>query len=697
MDLNKLNDKQKEAVLYTDGPLLILAGAGSGKTRVLTYKVAYLIEEKKVKPSNILAITFTNKAANEMKARIIGLIGDIAQAIQISTFHSFGVRIIRENSTLLGYQPNFTIFDADDSLSIIKKILSELNLDPEYYNPHHIKNRISGAKNELLGPEEYEQYANTEFEKTVVKIYKKYNDKLFKSNSVDFDDLLLLPIKLFKEHPQVLAHYQEKYKYVLIDEYQDTNHAQYILTKMISAKYKNICVVGDADQTIFGFRGSNYRNILNFESDYQNAKVILLEENYRSTKTILEAANNVIRNNKMRKEKNLWCQNETGLKIKYYRAFDEKDEADYIVSEIKRKIDEANVSFEEIVVLYRTHAQSRTIEEALLRANLPFKVVGSFHFYERKEIKDLMAYLRLIYNEKDNASLLRAINVPKRGIGDVTVAKLQTLAEQNNKSIYEVIESGKELKFKELIEEFKALADKVSLTDLVEAILVKTGMRQELINDKTLESDIRLENLEEFKSITMHFETTMGIVSLADFLTELSLVSDVSEHKDEREKISLMTIHSVKGLEFDTVFIIGLEEGIFPHINSLMDSNELEEERRLCYVAITRAKKELHFINARRRLLYGRIQINPPSRFIEEVGSECLDIKEELVEREVLDQKDYMYDVEMLYNKDDHVIHNVYGEGIVVDVDDHILSIAFNYPHGVKKIMKNHRSIRKIE
>ncbi len=695
MNLDKLNDKQKEAVLYTNGPLLVLAGAGSGKTRVLTYKVAYLVEEEKIDPYHILAITFTNKAANEMKERIYALVGEKALNIQISTFHSFGLKIIRENYKLLGFQSNLIIIDAEDSITIIKRILKEMNLDPKFYNPYHIKNRISGAKNELLDPSEYEKYANTEFEKIIIQIYKKYEDILFKNNSVDFDDLLILPIKLFRQHPDVLKKYQERFQYILIDEYQDTNEAQYILSKMISAKYKNIYVVGDNDQMVYSFRGANYKNILNFESDYKNAKVILLEENYRSTKIILDAANNVIKNNKLRKEKNLWCTNEEGVKIKYYRAYDEKDEARYVLNEIKKKLDN-NIPYDDIAVVYRTNAQSRVLEEQLLEAHIPFKVVGSYDFYNRKEIKDLIAYLRLVYNPHDDLSLMRVINVPKKGIGQATIDKLNKKAQTNNSSIFDIIESGKELVFKKMIEQLQQENKIMTLTDLVDKILDITGIKSELEHEHTIEADIRLENLEEFKSITKSFEINQGNVSLEDFLIQITLVSDLSEHKNESDKITLMTMHAVKGLEFDTVFIVGMEEGLFPHINSMLNSNDLEEERRLCYVAITRAKKELHFVNAKRRMLYGKDQINPPSRFIDEVGCDFLDTKEQLTDEPIINKEDNLYDTEMVYNDGDRVIHDEFGEGIVIDVADSIITIAFKHPYGIKKMMKNHKSIKKI-
>ena len=696
IDLTNLNDKQKEAVLTTDGPLLILAGAGSGKTKVLTTRIAYLIEEDNVSPFNILAITFTNKAAKEMQERLINLIGEVARNIQVSTFHSFGLKILRENYGKLGYDRNFVIMDSDDSLTVIKRILKELDLDPKQYNPTAIKNKISGCKNELMTPKQYEVYATTEFEKIVLKVYEKYEDKLKTNNSVDFDDLLILPIKLFREYDDVLDRYQERFKYVLIDEYQDTNEAQYVLTKLMSAKYRNICVVGDENQSIYSFRGANYRNILNFEKDYKETKTIKLEQNYRSTQNILNAANQVIQNNQNRKDKNLWSDKGEGSKIIYYRAHDEKEEAHYVAHTIKKLID-AGKDPDEIAILYRTNAQSRTIEEEMLKENIPYRVVGSFYFYARKEIKDLMAYLRLIHNEKDDISLQRVINVPKRGIGLKTISNLATLASIEGKSMYEVISSGKELEFKKTIEDLKKVAENITLTELVDKVLDATGYRHELISEKTLEADIRLENLEEFKSITKAFEERDGVISLEDFLFEVSLVSDREEYKDAKDKVSLMTVHSVKGLEYNDVFVVGLEEGIFPHMNSLMDNLELEEERRLAYVAITRAKERLYLVNARRRMLYGKDQINPPSRFIGEIDKELIETNQQEIQQEtkiVKEEKFHQNDVS--WNVGDYAYHDVFGAGRIVEVTNTLISIAFKSPYGIKKLMKNHKSIKKV-
>ncbi len=693
MNLDLLNEWQLEAVKTTNGPLLILAGAGSGKTRVLTYRVAYLINEENIDPYNVLAITFTNKAAKEMKDRIIGILGFKALGIQISTFHSLGVLIIKDNYEKAGYKNNFTILDSDDSLTLIKKILKELNLDPKMYNPKAIRNQISGTKNQLLTSKEYEKYAMTDFEKVVFKVYQKYEDKLLVNNSLDFDDLLMLPIKIFRKYPEVLKHYQERFKYILIDEYQDTNEAQYTFVKMLSAKYRNICVVGDNDQSIYSFRGANYHNILNFEKDYPNCKVIMLEKNYRSTKTILNAANDVIKNNKERKEKNLWTDNELGNKIKYHRALDEKDEAFYVLQEIKKLIDQG-IKLNDIAVLYRTNAQSRNIEEALLRESIPYRVIGSFYFYNRKEIKDLISYLKVIYNSNDDISLLRIINVPKRGIGDKTIQNLTEKANSLNTSLFEAIDSGKELLFKQTINELKEISEKSSLTELIDQILNKSGIKNELENEKSIEADIRLENLEEFKTITRNYEENKGIASLDEFLNEISLVSDVEEYRNRDDVITLMTIHSAKGLEFNNVFLIGMEEGIFPHQAAFFDNNELEEERRLCYVAITRAKEKLYIVNAKRRTLYGIDSVNPPSRFISEINKELLEPDE--VKEEFKSPIKRTIDTSIEYKAGEHVLHDTWGEGVIISVEDKILTVAFPHPNGIKKLMKGHSSFHLV-
>ena len=698
MDLKELNDRQKEAVLYNDGPLLIIAGAGAGKTKTLTTKIAYLIDELGASPYSILAITFTNKAAKEMKDRVYAQVGDAAKKMTVSTFHSFGLRLLRDNSDVLGYDRNFVIMDSDDSLTVVKKIIRDMGYDPKVYNPRGIRNQISSCKNEMTTPAMYEKYAISEYEKVVCEVYRRYEDKLYKNNSVDFDDLLLLPIKLFRTHPEILERYQDYYKYILVDEYQDTNEAQYILTKMLSEKNRMLTCVGDDSQSIYSFRGANYKNILNFEKDYKDAKTILLEQNYRSTTTILDAANDVIKNNKQRKDKNLWTARGEGEKIKYYRAYNERDEAQYVVRKIKELINR-NVEYKDIAVLYRTNAQSRVMEEEMLKENLPYRVVGSFYFYSRKEIKDLIAYLRLIHNSKDNVSLLRVINVPKRGIGLKTIENLTTKADKENVSIYEAISSGKELAFKEMIEKLKEVSNDLTLTELIDKVLDATGMKEELESEKTLEAEIRLENLEEFKSITKAFEEREGLISLEDFLLEISLISDVEDYRDDPNRINLMTVHSVKGLEFDHVFVIGMEEGLFPHMNSLMESSEIEEERRLMYVAITRAKDDLHLVNARRRTLFGKEQINPVSRFIGEINSNLLEsnVKDEIKQpEEKIEVEEMFREEEVDYKVGDYVYHETFGAGRVVEVTNTLVSVAFKHPHGIKKLMKNHKKLSKV-
>ena len=691
--LENLNKEQKEAVLYKDGPLLILAGAGSGKTRVLTTRIAYLIEEYGVNPYNILAITFTNKAANEMKERITKLIGNTP--LTACTFHSFGVKILRENYQLLGFSKNFNIMDSDDTLTLIKKIIKDMGLDPKTFSPYMIRNKISSCKNEFVMPEEYKKFVCSEEDDVIYKVYSKYQDTLFKNNSVDFDDLLILPIKLFMEHEDVLEKYQERYKYILIDEYQDTNKVQYILAKMLSKRYKNICVVGDVDQSIYGFRNADYRNILNFEKDYKDSKTIFLEQNYRSCKTILNAANDVIKNNKERKDKNLWSENDIGDKISYYRAFDEVDETFYCIRKIKELV-KNNISYSDIAILYRTNAQSRVFEDSLLKENIPYKVVGSFYFYNRKEIKDLISYLKLINNQDDNISLLRAINTPKRGIGEKSIEKLETTAATYNTSMFSCLSEKKELEFKNLILELKEKSEEVTLTELIDLVLDKSGMKTSLEAEKTLDADIRLENLEEFKSITKSFEEREGLISLEDFLLEISLVSDKEEYKDDPNRITLMTIHSVKGLEYPYVFIVGLEEGIFPHKNSMNSSSELEEERRLMYVAITRAMKKLYLTNAKKRMLYGEEKIGIPSRFINEISDDLIEIENQDKDTIVKKEKN-VYDKDVSYSYGDKVMHEKFGLGVVIGINKDIISIAFNKDVGIKQLLKNHKSIKKVD
>ena len=687
--LKNLNKEQIEAVKTIDGPVLVMAGAGSGKTKVLTTRIAYLIEEG-IPSYNILAITFTNKAAAEMRDRVSNLIGDVSSFI--GTFHSLGVRIIRENHDILGLPNNFTIIDSDDTNTIIKKLLKEMNLDSKQYSPSYVRNRISFIKNQMLTDGELDRLFNTPMDKVVVEVYHRYNNKLKTSASVDFDDLLLLPVNLFKERKDILEYYQDKYRYILIDEYQDTNPVQYKLSVMLSNKYKNIFVVGDMNQSIYAFRQADFRNISNFEKDFKGAKVIKLEHNYRSTNNILSAANEVIKHNTERKDLKLFSDNGDGVKIKYMRAYDEKHEISLVIDEIKHLLSEGYKN-EDIAILYRTNAQSRAIEDVFLAKGIPYKVFGSYYFYNRKEIKDLISYLRLIYNPHDEISLRRVINTPKRGIGEIAIAAIEERAKQQNISMFEALETRKELEFKEIIEDLIKRSESLSLTELIDEVLERSGMKKELESSKALEDEIRLENLMEVKSITASFEERTGSANLGDFLEEVSLIADISNHTEDGDVVTLMTLHSAKGLEFPVVFLVGMEEGLFPHNMSLMENN-LEEERRLCYVGITRAKERLYLTNAKRRMLYGKENMNIPSRFISEIDEKLIEKIGPKEENKVIDKK-------QMYTNDNNDItegsiisHEQYGTGVVVKCDGSLISVAFKT--GIKKLMKNHKSIKKI-
>ena len=687
--LKNLNKEQIEAVKTIDGPVLVMAGAGSGKTKVLTTRIAYLIEEG-IPSYNILAITFTNKAAAEMRDRVSNLIGDVSSFI--GTFHSLGVRIIRENHDVLGLPNNFTIIDSDDTNTIIKKLLKEMNLDSKQYSPSYVRNRISFIKNQMLTDGELDRLFNTPMDKVVVEVYHRYNNKLKTSASVDFDDLLLLPVNLFKEHKDILEYYQDKYRYILIDEYQDTNPVQYKLSVMLSNKYKNIFVVGDMNQSIYAFRQADFRNISNFEKDFKGAKVIKLEHNYRSTNNILSAANEVIKHNTERKDLKLFSDNGDGVKIKYMRAYDEKHEIALVIDEIKHLLSEGYKN-EDIAILYRTNAQSRAIEDVFLAKGIPYKVFGSYYFYNRKEIKDLISYLRLIYNPHDEISLRRVINTPKRGIGESAIAAIEERAKQQNISMFDALETRKELEFKEIIEDLIKRSESLCLTELIDEVLERSGMKKELESSKALEDEIRLENLMEVKSITASFEERTGSANLGDFLEEVSLIADISNHTEDGDVVTLMTLHSAKGLEFPVVFLVGMEEGLFPHNMSLMENN-LEEERRLCYVGITRAKERLYLTNAKRRMLYGKDNMNMPSRFISEIDEKLIEKIGPKEENKVIDKK-------QMYTNDNNDItegsiisHEQYGTGVVVKCDGSLISVAFKT--GIKKLMKNHKSIKKI-
>ena len=697
MKLDTLNNEQKEAVEYVNGPLLVLAGAGSGKTKVLTSRIAYLIE-RGISPYNILAITFTNKAAAEMKGRITKLIGGDASSMQISTFHSFGLRIIRENYHLLNLSNNFAIFDTEDSLTAIKRVLKKLDIDSNKFTPKSFRNKISSLKNDLITCDSYNKYARDDFEQMVVKVYNEYEKELINDNAVDFDDLLLLPIKLFKENKDILEKYQERFKYILIDEYQDTNEAQYVLTKLLAKRYQNICVVGDSDQAIYGFRGANFKNILNFENDYKLCKKVILKKNYRSTKVILDAANSVIKNNKLRHPKELESVKNDGELITYYRAKNGLDEIKFVADEINKL--KKSVSLDEIVILYRTNAQSRLFEEEFLKRNIPYRIIGAINFYARREIKDLMAYLKVINNPRDAISLLRAINTPKRGIGNKTIEDIIMKSNDMGISLFDAIDSGKALKFKNMILELIDESSHLSLTELVDLVLNNSGIKEELEKENSVEAETRLENLEEFKSITKSFEDKYGLISLPDFLYEVSLISDNTEITDSNNRVTLMTVHSVKGLEFDYVFITGLEEGLFPHINSMNTNSEIEEERRLCYVAITRAREKLYITNSLSRILYGNEQINPVSRFVSEIDDSLLnkvnEASREIKEKKNIFKKVLLEDSESDYHVGDYVYHDVFGTGKIIEVDKSIVKVAFKMPYGLKTLMKNHPSLHII-
>lgn len=640
--LTGMNDQQAEAVQTTEGPLLIMAGAGSGKTRVLTHRIAYLIDEKMINPWNILAITFTNKAAREMRERAVALNPATSETL-IATFHSMCVRILRREADHIGYNRNFTIVDPGEQRTLMKRILKNLNLDPKKWNERAILGTISNAKNDLLDEIAYEHQAGDMYTQIVAKCYKAYQEELRRSEAMDFDDLIMMTLRLFDKNPDVLAYYQQRYQYIHVDEYQDTNHAQYQLVKLLASRFKNICVVGDADQSIYGWRGADMQNILDFEKDYPEAKVVLLEENYRSTKKILQAANDVIKNNRNRRPKKLWTQNDEGEQIVYYRANDERDEAVFVASTIDNIVREKVKNFKDFAVLYRTNAQSRTIEEALLKSNIPYTMVGGTKFYSRKEIRDVISYLNLIANTSDNISFERVVNEPKRGVGPGTLEKLRNFAYEQNMSLLYASANimlspikGKAAQgvydFANMILNLRDQLDGLSITDTVEAILDKSGYLDALSMQQTLESQSRIENIEEFMSVTKNFDETntdgtedeTGIDRLGRFLNDLALIADTDDGEAEAAEVTLMTLHAAKGLEFPVVFLIGMEEGVFPLSRASEEPDELEEERRLAYVGITRAEEILFLTNANTRTLFGKTSYNRPSRFLREISDDLL-------------------------------------------------------------------------
>lgn len=640
--LNGMNEKQSEAVRTTEGPLLIMAGAGSGKTRVLTHRIAYLIDEKMVNPWNILAITFTNKAAREMRERAMAL-NPATQDTLIATFHSMCVRILRREGDHIGYNRHFTIVDPGEQRTLMKRILKQLNLDPKKWNERAILGTISNAKNDLLDEVAYEGLAADIYSQIVAKCYKLYQEELRRSEAMDFDDLIMLTLRLFDEHPDVLAYYQQRYQYIHVDEYQDTNHAQYQLVKLLASRFKNICVVGDSDQSIYGWRGADMQNILDFEKDYPEAKVVLLEENYRSTKKILQAANDVIKNNRNRRDKKLWTQNDDGQQIIYYTGRNETEEAIFVASIIDQLVGETGRRFKDFAVLYRTNAQSRTIEEALLKSNIPYTMVGGTKFYSRKEIRDVIAYLNVVANSNDNISFERIVNEPKRGVGPGTLEKIRQFANLQDMSLLEASANimmapikGKAAQavyaLGNMVLNLRDQLDRLSLTELTEALLDQSGYLEALQIQKTLESEARIENIEEFLSVTKNFdeaeddgpEGESGLERLSRFLNDLALIADTDDADSEAAEVTLMTLHAAKGLEFPIVFLIGMEEGVFPLTRSTEEADDLEEERRLAYVGITRAEEVLYLTNANARTLFGRTNYNRPSRFIKEISEDLL-------------------------------------------------------------------------
>lgn len=735
-----LNAEQREAVFHTEGPLLILAGAGSGKTRVLTHRIAYLIEEKGINPWNILAITFTNKAAGEMRERVDDIVGFGSESIWVSTFHSTCVRILRRHIDRLGYDNNFTIYDSDDQKTLMKDVCKLLQIDTKTYRERTILSAISSAKDEMVTPEEYELNAYGDFsKKKIAEAYKEYERQLKANNALDFDDLLVKTVQLFQTQPEILEYYQDRFRYIMVDEYQDTNTVQFKLISLLAAKYKNLCVVGDDDQSIYKFRGANIQNILSFEKEFEDTKVIKLEQNYRSTSTILDAANAVIKNNVGRKAKSLWTENREGEKIQF-RQFDTAyDEAEYIVGDIRERVDNGKAAYCDHAVLYRTNAQSRLFEEKMITANIPYKIVGGVNFYARKEIKDLLAYLKTIDNGKDDLAVRRIINVPKRGIGLTTVNRITEAAQQRGISFYEALCSadlvpglGRSISklesFAAMIEYFRKEAEHLSITELMEEILTETGYVEELKAEGEEEAEARLQNIDEFLNKIAAYEESCEeeLPTLSGFLEEVALVADIDSLDEESDYVVLMTLHSAKGLEFPYVYLAGMEDGIFPSYMTITadDPTEIEEERRLCYVGITRAKKELAMTCARRRMIRGETQYNKMSRFLKEVPPQLLSTGK-IVEKEELElpkQNSYVQAKQsfqakpfmiskpvqqfgvksgegLSYGVGDRVRHMKFGEGTVTAITeggrDYEVSVDFDSA-GTKKMFASFAKLQKV-
>lgn len=636
-----LNGKQKEAVLATEGPCLVIAGAGSGKTKVLTHKIAYLLSEKNVKPWNILSITFTNKAANEMKQRVEKLVGEASQEMWLGTFHSICVRILRRFIDRIGFDTTFLIFDSTDQRTLVKECIKSIGLDDKLFTDRSVLSEISNGKNDMLEPKAYQVKYNGDFRKEKIgEVYELYQKKLKENNALDFDDIINYTIKILTENPDVLEYYTEKFKYVLVDEYQDTNKAQFMLVSILASKYGNITVVGDNDQGIYSFRGADITNILNFEKDFPGSKIVKLEQNYRCTGNILKAANAVIKNNENKYDKKLWTENEEGKLPCIYKAEDEYDEASYIVKQINMLKMEEYLKLSDFVILYRMNSQSRAIEDIFRRENIPYKIIGGLKFYERKEIKDIIAYLRLIFNTSDNLSLKRIINEPKRGIGKTSLDNIQDISDKTGKSMYEIIKYAEQyelnrvkansIQFVEVIEELRKQVNQIPISELIKLTLNKTGYVKALENENTIEAESRIQNLEEFLTVAIEFEEQMAENTLAEFLESISLTSDIDNMEESEDTVTLMTLHSAKGLEFPVVFLVGMEEGIFPGYKSIGEIKELEEERRLFYVGITRAMQYLYLTCAKRRTIFGSTSYNQMSRFLKEIPKDLLDGYEEI-------------------------------------------------------------------
>ncbi len=640
--LSGLNPAQVKAVTHGDGPLLVLAGAGSGKTRVLTSRVAYLIKESKVRPYRILAITFTNKAAQEMRERVEALVPEAARDLWICTFHAACLRILRRQEEFFGRVRNFVIYDNDDHLTLIKDCIKEMDLNDKKYSPRAVAGSISQAKNQLLDADDYERYAYDHFSRIVTGVYRLYQEKLRRNNAVDFDDLIFLTVRLLQSYPQLLAYYQDRFRYILVDEYQDTNHAQYVLVNLLAADHRNVCVVGDPDQGIYSWRGADIGNIMSFERDYPEAVIIKLEQNYRSTGSILEAANHIIRNNENRREKRLWTAEGAGASLVKYFGEDEHAEAYFVAGRVARLKELESRPYRDFGVLYRTHAQSRVIEETFVRSGIPYTIIGGVKFYDRREIRDVLAYLKLVLNNRDSVSMARIANVPKRGIGQVSLGKILAFAVDQGLTPVEALEKAGEIPglsakvragavgLGSLIRRLTENSSQMSVTEIARTVLEQTGYRRELEDENTVESRTRIENLDEFLSVTGEFDQHAEEKLLSSFLEDIALVTDLDKYDEQADQVALMTLHSAKGLEFPVVFLIGLEEGVFPHSRSMLEPQEMEEERRLCYVGVTRARERLYLTYCWKRTLYGAEHYNKPSRFLEEVPSHLISLDDSL-------------------------------------------------------------------